>query len=48
MKVEELIVYGKEYTHSDYVKILLGELLNLNPLELLNHLDEYVDEDDPI
>ncbi|MBQ2639660.1 MAG: peptide chain release factor N(5)-glutamine methyltransferase [Bacilli bacterium] len=45
MKVEELIVYGKEYIHSDYVKMLLGDILNLNPLELLNHLDEYVDED---
>ena len=45
MNVEELIVYGKEYTHSDYVKILLGELLNLNPLELLNHLNDYVDEE---
>ena len=45
MKVEELIVYGKEYTHSDYVKILLGELLNLNPLELLNHLNDYVEEE---
>jgi len=44
MKVEDLIVYGKEYTHSDYVKILLGELLNLNPLELLTHLNDYVDE----
>ena len=45
MKVEELIVYGKEYIHSDYVKMLLGDILNLNPLELLNHLDDYVEED---
>lgn len=42
MKVEELIVYGKEFQHSDHVKILLAELLNLNPLELLNHLDDKV------
>lgn len=45
MKVEELIVYGKEYIHSDYVKMLLGDLLNLNPLELLNHLDDIVSEE---
>lgn len=45
MKVEELIVYGKGFTHSDYVKILLAELLNLNPLELLNHLQDEVKED---
>ncbi len=45
MKVEDLIVYGKEYIHSDYVKMLLGDILNLNPLELLNHLDDYVEED---
>ena len=32
MKVEELIVYGKSQVHSDLVKILLAELLNLNPL----------------
>ncbi len=42
MKVEDLIVYCKNYTHSDHAKILLAELLNLNPLELLNHLDEEV------
>ncbi len=45
MKVEELIVYGKSQVHSDLVKILLAELLNLNPLELLNHLDEEVDQE---
>lgn len=43
MKVEELIAYGKEYAHSDHVKILLAELLDLNPLELLNHLNDYID-----
>lgn len=45
MKVEELIVYGKSQVHSDLVKILLAELLNLNPLELLNHLNEEVDQE---
>lgn len=45
MTVEELIVYGKSYNHSDIVKILLAELLNLNSLELLNHLNDYVEEE---
>ena len=45
MKVEELIVYGKSYAHSEHVKILLAELLELNPLELLNHLEDIVDDD---
>lgn len=43
MRVEELIVYGKSYAHSDLVKILLGDLLDLNPLELLNHLNDFVE-----
>ncbi len=42
MRVEELIVYGKSHAHSDLVKILLAELLDLNPLELLNHLNDLV------
>ena len=39
MTVEELLVIGKSYTSSDHAKILLAELLNKNPLELLNYLD---------
>jgi len=42
MTVEELLVFGKSHCHSDHAKILLGELLNLNPLELLNHLNDLV------
>ena len=42
MTIEELLVFGKSHCHSDHAKILLGELLNLNPLELLNHLDDLV------
>lgn len=42
MRVEDLLVYGKAHCHSDLAKILLAELLNLNPLELLNHLDDIV------
>lgn len=44
MTVEELLVYGKSYCHSDHVKLLLADLLNLNPLELLNHLNDLVEE----
>lgn len=45
MTIEELIVYGKSLCHSDQVKLLLGDLLNLNPLELYNHLSDYVEEE---
>ena len=45
MTVEELLVYGKSFCHSDLAKILLGETLNKNPLELLNYLDEEVSEE---
>ena len=45
MKVEDLLVYGKQHIHSDHAKILLAELINKNPLELLNHLDEKVAEE---
>lgn len=43
MRVEDLLVYGKTYCHSDHVKLLLADLLNLNPLELLNHLEDIVE-----
>ena len=45
MRIDDLIVYGKSYCHSDYVKMLLADLLNLNPLELLNHLNDIVSDD---
>ena len=45
MKIEDLLVYGKQHIHSDYAKILLAELLNKNPLELLNCLEEEVTEE---
>lgn len=45
MTVDDLIVYGKAHCHSDHVKLLLGDLLNLNPLELLNHLNDQVEEE---
>lgn len=42
MTIEELLVFGKSHCHSDHAKILLGELIGLNPLELLNHLNDLV------
>ena len=43
MKVEELIIYGKQYVHSTHAKMLLADLLDVNPIELLNYLDKEVD-----
>lgn len=45
MKVEDLLIYGKKHIHSDLVKILLADILGLNPLELLNYLDLIVEEE---
>ena len=45
MTVEDLIIYAKKYIHTEYAKMLLGNLLNMNSLELLNYLDKEVDSD---
>ena len=45
MTIEELLVFGKSHCHSDHAKILLGEMIGKNPLELLNHLEEVVEEE---
>lgn len=45
MTVEELIIYGKKFVHSTHAKMLLADLLGINSLELLNHLDKQVEED---
>ena len=45
MTIEELLVFGKKHIHSDHAKILLADLINKNPLELLNCLEEQVDEE---
>ena len=45
MTIEELLVFGKSHCHSDHAKILLAEILNKNPLELLTCLEEIVPED---
>ena len=42
MKIEDLLIYAQSKIHKDHARILLGNLLNLNPLELLLHLDEEV------
>lgn len=44
MTVEELIIYGKKYVHSQHAKMLLADVLEINSLELLNYLDKKVDE----
>ena len=45
MTVENLLFFAKQHIHSDHAKILLAELLNKNPLELLNYLSETVSEE---
>ena len=45
MTIDEAISYGKSKIHSDLTKILLSDLLNINSLELLLHLDEQVPEE---
>ncbi len=45
MSVEELIVYGKSKVTSTHAKMLLADILNVNPLELLTILDKQVEEE---
>ena len=45
MTIEELLVFGKVHCHSDHVKIILAEILEKNPLELYNYLEEVIEED---
>lgn len=44
MKIKDLIDYGNKYLHKDQVKLIIGDVLNYNPIELYNHLEENVDE----
>ena len=44
MLVEELLLEGNKVLHKDQVKLLLGEILNYNPLELSFHLQEQVSD----
>ena len=43
MTVDELLVYGKARIHKDHAKLLLANVLDKNPLELLLFLDEEVE-----
>ena len=45
MTVDNLLFFAKQHIHSDHAKILLAELLNKNPLELLTCLEETVSEE---
>ena len=45
MRIEDLLVFGKSHCHSEHAKILLAELLNKNPLELLTCLEETVPQE---
>lgn len=45
MTVDNLLFFAKQHIHSDHAKILLAELLNKNPLELLTCLDEEVSQE---
>jgi len=45
MTVDNLLFFAKQHIHSDHAKILLAELLNKNPLELLTCLNEEVDQE---
>ena len=45
MTVEELIVYGKSQISSMHAKMLLADLLSVNPLELLTILDNKIENE---
>ena len=45
MTIEDLLFFAKQHIHSDHAKILLAELLNKNPLEMLTCLSEEVPEE---
>ena len=45
MTVDNLLFFAKQHIHSDHAKILLAELLNKNPLELLTFLEETIPEE---
>ena len=45
MKVKDLIFEGNKVLHKAECKLLLADLLNKNPLELFNHLEDYVDKE---
>lgn len=44
MTIEELLNYGNSYLHKDQNRLLLGTILNINPLELNLYLKKTIDE----
>lgn len=45
MTIEELLLMGNQYVHKDQARLLLGILMDINPLELSLLLDKKIDED---
>lgn len=45
MTVEQLLIEAKKKVHSDYAKMIMADLLNINSLELFNYLNETKDEE---
>ena len=45
MKIEELLIEAKKKVHSDYAKMIMADMLNINSLELFNYLNEQKDEE---
>lgn len=45
MKIKDLLLEGNKFLHKDQTKLILGTILDLNPLELNFHLDDIVDKD---
>ncbi len=45
MTIDNLLFFAKQHIHSDHAKLLLAQLLNKNPLELLTCLDTLISED---
>jgi len=45
MRIEDLIVEGKKYVHSDFAKMLLSDLLGINSLQLYDCLQKEVSDD---
>lgn len=43
MKIKDLIDYGNKFIHKDQVKLIIGDVLGYNPLELYNYLEETID-----
>ena len=44
MTVERLLIEAKKKVHSDYAKMIISDMLNINSLELFNYLNDEKDE----